>query len=587
MNNNLANFIPRPEHPNPQWKREKWVNLNGKWQFEIDNTKSGEVRELYLKDSLESEIIVPFCPESQLSGVGHKDFMLAVWYKRKVSFTADDLTGNRVILHIGAADFETKLWVNGKKVGLTHIGGYVSFEYDITDALTAGENDITIACYDDTRAGRQPGGKQSMKHYSHGCYYTRTTGIWQTVWCEFVPETYVKYAKIVPDLNNCSVSISAELVGAADLTAEVYYEGKKVGEASKKNLSVYGTLEISLSECHVWELGAGRLYDLVLTYGSDRVESYFGLRSVEMKDGKFTLNGKPVFMRLVLDQGFYPDGIYTAPTEEALVKDIDCSLMAGFNGARLHEKVFEPRFLYHADKKGYMVWGEYGNWGLDHSDIASLATFLPDWMASVRRDYNHPAIVGWCPFNETWDEPNGARQDDELLRIVYEQTKIADPTRPCIDTSGNFHVVTDIYDVHDYEQRPEVFKANYDKLFTEGVLFDQVNNNPRHRAKQHWGGEPVFMSEYGGIGLNIVADVERKTSWSYGRAAESYDEFYDRYKGLTDAILDNPLMIGFCYTQLTDVEQEQNGLFTYVGREPKFDMDIISAINKKKAAIEE
>ncbi len=586
MSANAVNNIPRPEHPNPQWKRESWVNLNGQWQFEIDNTKSGEVRELFKADSLSGEITVPFCPESELSGVNNKDFMLCVWYKRKVSFTAEELSGKRVILHIGAADFETKLWVNGKRVGLTHVGGYVSFEYDITSALVEGENDITLACYDDTRCGRQGSGKQSMKHYSHGCYYTRTTGIWQTVWYELVPESYVKYAKIVPDAENASVSVSLELAGEGDLTAEVYYDGKKVGEAKKQGLSVFGTVDIALSEKHLWELGAGRLYDLVLTFGEDKVKSYFGLRTVELRDGKFMLNGKSVFQRLVLDQGFYPDGIYTAPTEEALVRDIDCSLSAGFNGARLHEKVFEPLFLYHADKKGYMVWGEYANWGLDHSNIANLSTFLPDWLASVRRDFNHPAIIGWCPFNETWDMPNGACQDNELLRIVYEQTKLADPTRPCIDTSGNFHVVTDIYDVHDYEQNPAIFKENYDKLFTEGELYDQVNRN--HRTKQHWGGEPVFMSEYGGIGLNIVAaDAERKTNWSYGKATASYEEFYARYKGLTDALLDNPKMIGFCYTQLTDVEQEVNGLFDYYTRKPKYDMAIISEINKRKAAIED
>ncbi|MBQ7387025.1 MAG: beta-galactosidase [Clostridia bacterium] len=578
--------MPRPEHPNPQWKRDSFVNLNGEWMFEIDNGKSGEERELWRADSLSSKITVPFCPESRLSGVGNTDFMLCVWYKKQIHITEGELDGNRVILHFGAADFETKLWVNGKRVGLTHVGGYVSFEYDITDALVAGDNLLTVCCYDDTRAWRQPSGKQSRKAYSHGCYYTRTTGIWQTVWYEIVPETYVKYAKITPDLANCSVSISAELVGTADLEAKVYYEGKLVGEAKKNTLSTLGNLEIALSEEHVWEIGNGRLYEVVITFGKDKVNSYFGLRSVEMKDGCLHINGKPVFMRLVLDQGFYPDGIYTAPTEEALVRDIKCGLMAGFNGARLHEKVFEPLFLYHADKLGYIVWGEYANWGLDNSNIAHLATFRPDWLASVRRDCNHPALVGWCPFNETWDDgPNRSRQNDELLRIVYEQTKLADPTRPCIDTSGNFHVVTDIYDVHDYDQNPETFKEHYDKLVTEGVLYDQVNNS--HATKQHWKGEPVFMSEYGGIGFQLeTADKERKTSWSYGKATHSYEEFYARYKGLTDALLDNPKMIGFCYTQLTDVEQEQNGLFDYNTREPKYDMSIISEINKRTAAIE-
>ena len=580
-------IIPRPEHPNPQWKRDSFVNLNGEWQFEIDNEKSGEDRELWRAESLSGKITLPFCPESKLSGVGNTDFMYCVWYKKNVSFTEADLSGNRVILHFGAADFETKLWVNGKRVGQSHVGGYCSFEYDITDALVAGDNLITVCCYDDTRAWRQPSGKQSRKNYSHGCYYTRTTGIWQTVWYEIVPASYVKYAKIIPDVSSCSVNIGAELIGCGDIEAKVYYEGRLVGEARKSGVSVFANLEIKLSESHLWEIGAGRLYDVVITFGEDKVNTYFGLRKVELCDGKLCINGKPVFMRLVLDQGFYPDGIYTAPTEQALVKDIECGLMAGFNGARLHEKVFEPLYLYHADRLGYIVWGEYANWGLDNSNIGHLATFLPDWLASVRRDFNHPALIGWCPFNETWDDgPFCSRQNNELLRIVYEQTKLADPTRPCIDTSGNFHVVTDIYDVHDYEQNPEIFKEHYDALVTENTLFDKVNLT--NRTKQHWRGEPVFMSEYGGIGFKHEdADSDRKTSWSYGKATHSYEEFYARYKGLTEALLDNPKMIGFCYTQLTDVEQEVNGLFDYYTREPKFDMSIISSINKKKAAIEE
>ena len=575
--------IPRPEHPNPQWERDSFVNLNGKWLFEIDNAKSGEHRGLQNAETLSGEITLPFCPESSLSGVGNKDFMFCVWYKRNVSFTEDDLSGNHVIFHIGGADFETKVWVNGKLAGLPHVGGYTSFEYDITKLLSAGDNIITIACYDDTRNPRQPGGKQSPRFESHRCYYTRNTGIWQTVWYEIVPESYIKYAKIVPDLENVSVSVNAELCGSGDLSAEVFYNGKKVGEASKKNLSVTGQLEIKLSEKHVWELGNGRLYDLIIRFGKDKVKSYFGLRSIEMRGDKFLLNGRSVFQRLVLDQGYYPDAIITAPTEEDLIKDIQCGLDAGFNGARLHQKVFEPRYLYNADKMGYMVWGEYGNWGLDYSNIAHLATFLPDWLASVRRDINHPALVGWCPFNETWDY-EGKWQDPELLRIVYEQTKIFDPSRPCIDTSGNFHVVTDIFDVHDYEQNPEIFKENYDKLFTEGSLHD------RHFRRQTWRGEPVFMSEYGGIGFKLVDNSfggARTTSWSYGQSTGSYEEFYERYRDLTHALLDNPKMFGFCYTQLTDVEQEQNGLFNYDDRSPKFDMAIISEINKKKAAIED
>ena len=583
--------IPRPEHPQPQWERKNWKNLNGVWDFEIDRSASGEARGLIEAPALSGKITVPFCPESSLSGVGDKDFMDCVWYKKRISFTEEELQGNRVLFHIGACDYETKVWVNGKSAGFPHKGGYTPVDYDITPHLLPGENLITVAAYDDLRSFRQPGGKQSAKFESYGCYYTRTTGIWQTVWYEIVPENYLKYAKITPDLENASVLIEAELCGSGDFSAEVYFEGRKVGEGHKKNKSVTAQMEISLSECHAWELGKGGLYDLILRFGQDEVKSYFGLRSIEMRDGKFLLNGKSVFQRLILDQGYYHDGITTAPSEEALRRDIELSMAAGFNGARMHQKVFEPRYIYHADRLGYMVWGEYGSWSMDITALEAAAIYLPEWLESVRRDYNHPALIGWCPFNETWDtnrHHNGKQikaANPDVLRLVYEQTKRFDPTRPCIDTSGNYHVVTDIFDVHDYEQDVNVFKKNYDRLYTENYLVDRFD------SRQTWQGEPVFMSEYGGIGFkleeNSYGSAQRKTAWSYGKTTTSYEEFYARYEGLTHAILDNPRMFGLCYTQLTDVEQEKNGLFEFETRNPKFDLQILSQIMQKKAAIEE
>ena len=575
---------PRHEHPNPMMERENWVNLNGEWMFEIDRSVSGEARGLAASETLDGRIIVPFCPESKLSGIGDRDFMCSVWYKKKIVLREEELCGRRILLHIGAADFETRVWVNGSLVGLPHVGSSSPIDCDITAFARVGENIVTVSCYDDTRDPRQAGGKQCMEYASHGCYYTRTTGIWQTVWYESVPESYVKYVSFRPDVNNASVSISCELCGSGALEARVYYEGRLVGSAARKAASVTANLEVALSETHLWELGAGRLYDVELIFGEDRVKSYFGLRSVELKDGKFLLNGKCVFQRLVLDQGFYPDGLWTAPDDASLVRDIECSLSVGFNGARLHQKVFEPRFLYHADRLGYMVWGEYPSWGIDHSDIAHLSTFLPDWLACVKRDLSHPSIIGWCPFNETWDVgKQRKRQDDNFIRIVYETTKAFDPTRPCIDTSGNYHVVTDIYDVHDYEQDPAIFAPRYDALVTENVLFDRVNDRG---VRQTWKGEPVFMSEYGGTAFRLGANDSKK-AWGYGKATTTIEEFYERYRGLTHALLNNPKIMGFCYTQLTDIEQEQNGLFTYEGREPKFDPALLRAINVHRAAIED
>ena len=595
------NTIPRPEHPNPQWERKNWVNLNGTWQFEIDHSATGEERGLIEATTLSGTIQVPFCPESKLSGVEFKDFMDCVWYKRTITLTEEDLQGNRILFHIGACDYETKIWVNGQSTGFSHKGGYTPIDADITPFVQVGENMITVAAYDDIRSFKQPGGKQSARHNSYRCYYTRTTGIWQTVWYEIVPESYIRYAKLTPDAENSSVLIDAELVGSGDLSAKVYYEGRLVGEAHKKNKAVTAQLEVTLSETHLWELGAGRLYDVELTFGRDEVKSYFGLRSVELRDGKFLLNGKSVFQRLVLDQGYYPDGITTAPTEEDLIRDIQCGLAAGFNGARMHQKVFEPRYLYHADRLGYMVWGEYGSWSMDITSLDAVAIFLPEWLESVRRDYSHPALVTWCPMNESWDtshhfpENQGKEQNNDVVRIVYEQTKLLDPTRPCVDTSGNYHVKTDIYDVHDYQQDPAIFKENYDKLVTENELWDRHHfrwryNNRSEGIRQTWKGEPVHVSEYGGIGFKLASNdftEGRKKAWSYGMATTSFEEFYARYEGLTNALLDNPRIFGYCYTQLTDVEQEKNGLFTYEDRTCKFDVEILHRINSRKAAIED
>lgn len=569
------NNIPRPEHPNPQFQRRDWMNLNGKWSFKIDKSKSGLAKKYYQPQTkFDRTINVPFCPESVLSGIEYKDFMDAVWYSREFTIP-EKYSGLRTILHFGAVDYKATVYINGKEVG-THKGGYISFEFDITDYITDGKNVLTVYAEDDTRNPLQPRGKQSEEYYSHGCDYTRTTGIWQTVWLEFVPESRIKGIKIFPNVENCSVDIQAEVIGSGKFEVLALYQERIMGAATVVSDGGFVTAHLDLKEAYLWEVGEGRLYDLELRFNEDKVDSYFGLRDVRLDGQKFLINGKSVFQRLVLDQGFYPDGIYTAPTEEAMIKDIQISLDVGFNGARLHEKIFEPRFLYHCDKMGYIVWGEYPNWGMDSSNPNILFSILPEWIEEIERDFNHPSIIGWCPFNETWDY-DGRKQHDETLAVVYNTTKALDRTRPCIDTSGNFHVITDIFDVHDYEQDPKVFKEHYDKLMTEGELFDN------HKKRQKYTGGPTFVSEYGGIRWSV--NEGEQNAWGYGDAPKNKYEFIERYKGLTDALLDNDQMFGFCYTQLYDVEQEQNGLYTY-SRKPKFEASIFRAINSRKAKIE-
>ncbi|MDR0406309.1 MAG: beta-galactosidase, partial [Clostridiales bacterium] len=350
--------IPRPEHPRPQMVREKWLNLNGTWEFECDFGKSGKERGVPRKERLDKEIVVPFCPESELSGIGYKDFINAVWYKR--AFRIPGAWGKRgVLLHFEAVDYDCDIWVNGEHVG-SHKGGYTPFSFDVTRCITDGENTVVVYAEDDTRTGLQPCGKQSKRYLSEGCDYTRVTGIWQTVWLESVPEAYVKSYKVIPDVENSKADITLEVsgAGAAELTA--VYDGRTVGAASVKTAGGTVNVSVPLSELHLWQPRNAALYDLEIRFGDDCVKGYFGMRTLRLTENCVLINEKPVFQRLALDQGYYPDGIYTAPNDAALVKDIELSLALGFNGARLHEKVFERRFLYHADRMGYLVWGEYG-----------------------------------------------------------------------------------------------------------------------------------------------------------------------------------------------------------------------------------
>lgn len=575
--NNEKN-LPRSEYPRPQIVRKDWICLNGEWDFEIDNAKNGIGKGFWNRKELNSKITVPFCPESVLSGIGNTDFMDCVWYRKNLTVPADwKSVDDRVILHIGAADYHATVYVNGAYIG-EHKGGYTPFSFDITDHLLFSESDFVSVCVnDDVRSGNQPCGKQSTQQNSFGCLYTRTTGIWQTVWLEKVNKKHIKNIKTTTDPENCSVLfnvIMSENTAGSLVKATVLYEGRIVGEESAAVSSFSADIYIKLSEKHLWEVGNGRLYDVVFEVVSDGrttdyVQSYFGLRSVALKDGKFLLNGKSVFGRWVLDQGFYPDGIYTAPTDEALKNDILNSQLLGFNGARLHEKIFEPRFLYWADKLGYMVWGEHGNWGLDVTEFAQIQHFLPEWLESIERDFSHPSIIGWCPLNETWDN-NNRRQNDLLIKTVYRITKQLDQTRPVIDTSGNFHVETDIFDIHDYNQDKQQFASHYD-----GKLFFNFED------RQRYNGEPYFVSEYGGI--KWVTD--NTEGWGYGDSPKTEEEFIDRYRALTEALLNNDKVLGFCYTQLYDVEQELNGLMTY-NRRFKFPPEIFREINSKKAAIE-
>jgi len=574
--------IPRPEYPRPSLVRPQWLNLNGSWQFEFDPGLSGIERGLPTADSLREEILVPFCPESALSGLQDVDFHPGVWYRRTFVVPAD-WPQSRVLLHIGACDHDSTVWINGTLAG-SHRGGYTPFTVDITPLLQRGENVVVVHAQDDTRSPWVLSGKQCPDYTSRRCHYTRTTGIWQTVWLEPVPQTYVRNLRLTPLLASRQLLVEAALGGHAQpgtMKAEATLDGTLVARAEARFEGSQAAVVIDLPVVETWTVSRPTLYDLTVTLEPDcgipdLVQSYFGMRSLSLSDRAILLNGQPLFQRLVLDQGYYPAGIYTAPDDEALKNDILIAQGLGFNGARLHQKLFEPRFLYWADRLGYLVWDEFPNWGLDVSQPRALEVFLPQWLEAIDRDYSHPSIVGWCPFNETQID-----QDPGVISGVYRATKAVDRYRPVIDTSGYQHVETDIYDVHNYEQDPDAFAAAFAPLAAGGEAF---RNRPDHDAP--YLGQPYFVSEYGGIWWNPGQADE--IGWGYGGTSarpRTPEAFIDRYRRLTDALLDHPRMCAFCYTQLYDIEQEVNGLYTY-DRRPKFEPAVFHRINTRTAAIE-
>ncbi len=572
--------VPRAEHPRPDAYRDNWATLNGQWEFEIDEKGDGEARGLTSGKPLPQQIVVPFCPESKLSGIGHYDLMKHTWYRRTFELPGS-MKGKRVRLHFGAVDYQAWAWLNGHPLG-SHIGGSVDFWFDITRHLQAGANELVVRVLDDTASGTQPTGKQTHS-VSEGCVYTRTTGIWQPVWLEAVGSTFIEGLNIVPDPDGSRVLLEATINGPdkdLKLTAVALAENKKVGADSCVASWRNHRLVIPLSKKRLWEPGAAFLYDLKLTLSRngqtiDELSSYFGLRKVSVEGRAILLNGKRVFQRLILDQGFYPDGIWTAPSDDELKKDIERSMAAGYNGARLHQKVFEPRFLYWADKLGYLVWGEFPNWGFNYRP-ENYSKYINEWTEILQRDRNHPSIVGWCPFNESPAEAG------ELQQIVWRETKAIDPTRPIIESSGWAHTLPDpeVMDDHDYNQNPATFNQRWTDFFGGGSDSPLPARYSGGNAARRDLGVPFMVSEFGGT---VWGDT--KTGWGYGQGPKDLEEFYQRYAGLVGAQLDNPNLFGFCYTQLTDVEQEHNGLYFY-DRRPKFDAKRLHAITARPAAYE-
>ena len=570
-----AEELPRAEYPRPQFERQAWVNLNGTWDFEFDFGKSGMDRELFKAESLSQEITVPFCPESELSGIGHTDFINCVWYRRDIVIP-EDWAGKKVFLNFGAVDYTAEVFVDGILTG-RHYGGSSSFSIDLTGHVEAGKiHNLVIRVEDNQRSGEQSVGKQCSTFNSAGCFYTRTTGIWQTVWMEAVDRHGLKRVTMRPDIDQCQLMVMPEFYSESDCTLEVSVKdnGKTVARKSVP-CSNHACIVLPLKKMKLWSPEDPFLYDVdfhVKDAGGnvlDHVKSYAGMRKIHISDGKVYLNNREYFQRLVLDQGFYPDGIWTAPSDEALRHDIELAKAAGFNGARLHQKVFEERYFYWADRLGYLTWGEGPSYGMNVNNEIAARNFLSEWLEIVVRDRNHPSLVTWTPFNETWDSQDGTYP--RFVRDIYAETKAADPTRPINDASGDDHVMTDIWSVHNYEQDGDKLKEQL--ALTEGR--EPYRHSYEKEFLAVYGGQPYILDEFGGIGW--MSPEERKHSWGYGNLPQTEEEFYSRLDKLVKAVASLEHIAGFCYTQLTDVEQEKNGIYRY-DRSVKLDIERIKAI---------
>ena len=592
---------PRAEYPRPQFERADWVNLNGEWSYTLDPVKTGWERGLKDSRGFDGKITVPFAPESKLSGVEHKEFIPCIWYQREISVPAA-WDGKDVLLNFGAVYYESEIYIDGKFVD-RHFGGSDSFSVDITKFVKAGgTHSLVVSAKSDLRGRMQSAGKQSLRHGPFECMYTRTTGIWQTVWMEAVAPNGIARVKYVTDIDRGEVSMELTMRrnAAGNVLTVSVLDGGKVVARNTAPVASGSVVTLPIKKAKLWSPESPFLYDVVFELKDasgktiDRAESYFGMRKIHTEGNKIYLNNEPYYQRLVLDQGFYPDGIWTAPSDEALKRDIELSMEAGFNGARLHQKVFEERFYYWADKMGYLTWGEASSWGMDCNDTETARNFITEWSEIVQRDRNHPSLLIWTPTNEEfWPD---RVQYPRLMHDLYNLTKMIDPTRPFHGASGGTHIATDIWTVHNYEQDPAKLK---EKLYNGGKLMEapkwEIHLNPmnigynglkytdQYAFPEYKKDMPYLIDEFGGIKWNPAQQTEsaQNTSWGYGEAPRSLEEFYARLEGQVDAVLSLSNDIwGYCYTQLTDVEQEQNGIY-YYDRTPKFDMKRIHAIFSK------
>ncbi|MFD1953151.1 glycoside hydrolase family 2 protein, partial [Paenibacillus thailandensis] len=525
---------------------------------------------------------------TKASGIGEETFHPYVWYQRELDIPKE-AEGKRVILHFQAVDYVAKVWINGVYVG-RHQGGYAAFSFDITPYIAfGGANRLTVKA-EDSQSCTQPRGKQRWIDDNFECFYVQTTGIWQTVWLEVVNESYIESVKMTPDLDRTSVRFEYQVegdFGQAPLRLEtrISFQGKPVKQFSAAIDRSWVRLDVDMRheangpwKLRAWSPQHPHLYDVeFVLYREDtivdRVYSYFGMRKISIEKGKVLLNNTPIYQRLILDQGYWPDSHLTPPSEDALVEDIDKILAMGYNGVRKHMKIEDSRFLYWCDVKGLLVWSEMAA-TYEFNDEA-VETFSNEWLEIVRQQYNHPSIITWVPFNESWGIPNILRDSRQqtFTEAIYHLTKTIDPNRPVVTNDGWEHTVSDIITLHDYEESGERFLARYSDK--EAIVQSEIafNNGKYAMAEGYeYRGQPIIVSEFGGIAFKT------EKGWGYGNQVASEEEFIERFRKITQAIKAVDYICGYCYTQVTDVQQEVNGLLA-PDRTPKIPLDVIRAIN--------
>jgi len=576
--------IPRGEYPQPQFQRERWLSLNGQWDFEFDDANAGlDADWASGAKPFSRKITVPYCFESKLSGIADPSFHAWIWYRRALTIP-EDWKSRRILLHFGAVNYQAMVWLNGKLAG-THEGGNTPFSFDVTPLLKAGSNTLTVRTHFPPKDLYIPRGKQYWQPKSQSIFYTRTSGIWQPVWVEPAGESYLERAKITPAADGSvrlEFAISRPQSGL-QVTASASLAGEEAATASGRNDGSRSTLLLYIDHPKRWSPDSPTLYDLVLELrrGSavlDRVHSYFGFRTIAAERGRVLLNDHPVFLKMVLDQGYWPESNLTPPGEDAIQYDIRITKEMGFNGARKHQKLEDPRFLYWADRMGFLVSSEMAN--AYEFDDAYVNRFTREWIEAVERDYNHPSIVIWVPINESWGVPNlrDVRQQNHL-KSLYALTHSLDATRLVVDNDGWEHTdMTDLFALHDYTSTGKALYEKYKDLDKPGSLIPD-NGRAALIPGYSYNGSPVALSEFGGIAFIPPGHQVPSESWGYSGVEKSADSALERLRGLYAAISRIPAFAGLCYTQLTDVEQEINGLLTY-DRKPKFDVGKIREINE-------